>query len=90
VNLNALWLAVLLFGSLLAAGAWLGWLSTRQLDGEEGEIPARIQGPRDLLSTPLLLLVCVLVLAQSVLFFASGRIAEALAAWATVPWTLGP
>ena len=90
VNLNAVWLAVLLLGSLLAAGAWLGWLSRRQLDGEEGDIPVRIQGPRDLLSTPLLLLVCVLVLAQPVLFFASRRIAEALSAWATVPWTLGP
>ncbi|HET6261803.1 MAG TPA: hypothetical protein VFG99_06140 [Chloroflexia bacterium] len=90
VNLNGLWLAVLLLGSVLTAGAWLGWLSRPQLDGEEGETPARIQGPRDLLSTPLLLLVCVLILAQPLLFFASGRIADALAAWATVPWTIRP
>jgi formate hydrogenlyase subunit 3/multisubunit Na+/H+ antiporter MnhD subunit len=89
-NLSGVWLAVLLLGSLLAAGAWLGWLARPQHAGEEGEAPARIQGPRDLLATPLLLLVCVLVLAQPVLFFASGPIADALAAWAVVPWTIGP
>jgi formate hydrogenlyase subunit 3/multisubunit Na+/H+ antiporter MnhD subunit len=89
VNLNGLWLAVLLLGSLLTAGAWLGSLAKPQHDGGEGDA-ARVQGPRDLLSTPLLLLVCVLVLAQPLLFFASGRIADALSAWAAVPWTLGP
>jgi NADH:ubiquinone oxidoreductase subunit 2 (subunit N) len=89
-NLNGVWLAVLLLGSLLTAGAWLGWLARPQHAGEEGEALARVQGPRDLLATPLLLLVCVLILAQPVLFLASGRIAAAFAAWATVPWTIGP
>jgi formate hydrogenlyase subunit 3/multisubunit Na+/H+ antiporter MnhD subunit len=88
VNLNGMWLAVLLLGSLLTAGAWLGWAaSTRDV---ELETPPRVEGVRALLSSPLLLLVCVLIAAQPVLFLASGRIADALSTWATVPWTVGP
>lgn len=88
VNFNGVWLALLLLGSLMTVGAWLGW-AARAGTGD-GEAPARIQGVRDLLSNPLLLLVCVLIAAQPVLFLASGRIADALAAWANVPWTIGP
>ena len=87
-NLSGVWLAVLLLGSLMTAGAWLGWSARTQDDGVE--VPARIQSARSLLSTPLLLLVLVLIAAQPVLFFAAGRIADALAAWAIVPWTIGP
>ncbi|HEY0069119.1 MAG TPA: hypothetical protein VGE04_04035, partial [Chloroflexia bacterium] len=87
-NLSGVWLAVLLLGSLMTAGAWLGW-SARAQNGDV-EAPARIQGARALLSTPLLLLVLALIAAQPVLFFAAGRIADAIAAWAKVPWTIGP
>ncbi len=88
VSLSGAWLAVLLFGSFMAAGAWLSWSARARED--TGEAPARVEGVRAWLSTPLLLLVCVLIAAQPVLFFASGRIAEALAEWAVVPWTIGP
>jgi formate hydrogenlyase subunit 3/multisubunit Na+/H+ antiporter MnhD subunit len=83
VNLSGVWLAVLLLGSLMTAGAWLGWSARVQDDPLEA--PARIQSARS-----LLLLVLVLIAAQPVLFFAAGRIADAVAAWANVPWTIGP
>ncbi|HEX8600696.1 MAG TPA: hypothetical protein VF952_19540 [Chloroflexia bacterium] len=88
VNLSGVWLAVLLLGSFMVGGAWLSWLARARED--IGEPLARVEGVRDVLSTPLLLLVCALVAAQPVLFFASGRITEVLATWATVPWTIGP
>ena len=90
VNMNGIWLAVLLLGSLMTAGAWLGWAAKNTQGDEEANSPTGLRNLRDFFSTPLLLLVCVLLAAQPALFFASERIAGTLAAWANVPWTLGP
>lgn len=90
VNLNGIWLGVLLLGSLLTAGAWLGWAAKTDPDDAYVGASTGLRTVRDFFTTPLLLLVCVLLAAQPALFFASGRIAGALATWADVPWTLGP
>ncbi|MDQ3927959.1 MAG: hypothetical protein M3328_02300, partial [Chloroflexota bacterium] len=54
VNLRGVWLAVLLLGSLMTAGAWLGWLASAR--EQDAKALARVEGVRAWFSTPSLLL----------------------------------
>lgn len=67
-NLNGLWLLFLLLGSLMLAGAWLGYASRIPVAASAASSPTM----RSLLASPLVILVCVLIAAQIALFFLSG------------------
>lgn len=67
-NLNGVWLLLLLLGSVLAAGGWLGWAS-RAMPHFSGTP----RNPSPLLASPLTILVYVLIAAQFALFLLSGR-----------------
>lgn len=71
-NLNGLWLLSLLLGSLMLAGAWLGYAS--RIPVAASATPSRTL--RSLLASPLVILVWVLIAAQIALFFLSGLLSQ--------------
>ncbi|HYP38847.1 MAG TPA: hypothetical protein VEX13_00665 [Chloroflexia bacterium] len=87
-NNGGLWLAMLLSGSALAAGAWLA----------AGASPPRPDTPppdptatvRAQLTSPIPLLLYLLIAAQLALFLASSQLSSILAAWAGIPWITAP
>ncbi|HYO49916.1 MAG TPA: hypothetical protein VEW94_08690 [Chloroflexia bacterium] len=87
-NSSGLWLAMLLSGSALAAAAWLA--AGANVPQPENTPPGTTATVRPRLTTPIPLLVCILIAAQLALFLASGQLSSILAAWAGIPWITAP
>jgi NADH:ubiquinone oxidoreductase subunit 2 (subunit N) len=87
-NSSGLWLTMLLSGSALTAGAWLATIpNPPQPDNPPPNTTANI---RATLTSPIPLLVCLLITAQLALFLASAQLSSLLAAWAPIPWITAP
>lgn len=87
-NSSGLWLAMLLSGSALAAGAWLA--TTPNPSQPENSPPDTATNIRARLTSPLPLLICILIAAQLALFLAATQLSSILAAWAAIPWITAP
>lgn len=79
-NLSGLWLGLLLAGSVLVAAAWLQ--ARNRLIAGAGEASGGFGLP--------VVFIGVLIGSQVGLLALSGRILDALAAWANVPWLSTP
>ncbi|HYP42378.1 MAG TPA: hypothetical protein VEX13_18640 [Chloroflexia bacterium] len=87
-NSSGLWLAMLVSGSALAAAAWLAaGANAPQPEHPTRDTPTTMR-PR--LTSPIPLLICILIAAQLALFLASGQLSSILTAWAGIPWITAP
>jgi NADH:ubiquinone oxidoreductase subunit 2 (subunit N) len=87
-NSSGLWLAMLLSGSALAAAAWLAaGANAPQPDNPPPDTTATLR-PR--LTSPIPLLICILIATQLALFLASSQLSSILATWAGIPWITAP
>jgi formate hydrogenlyase subunit 3/multisubunit Na+/H+ antiporter MnhD subunit len=88
-NLSGLWLGVLLIGSALVAAAWLQARNRLVAGAEEASSGGNSGNGGNGFGLPVVF-IGVLIGSQVGLLMLSGRILDALAAWANVPWLSTP